>query len=53
MLKWEIPTPDASAPVKEAKCKLNLGVLDSSGVQIPHPLKMWVVDAMGKPNTHL
>ena len=41
MLKWEIPTSD-EPPFKAAKCKLNPGVLDSFGDQIPHPSRIWV-----------
>ena len=46
MGKWEVPSPDAPSPVKEAKCELNPGVFDSFGNRIHHPLRIWVDDTL-------
>ena len=40
MIKWDLPKSNAKKPVLAMKCKLNPGVLDSSGNQIHHPAKI-------------
>ena len=46
MIKWDLPKHNAPKPVLARKCKLNPGVLDSSGANINHPTRIWVDDAL-------
>ena len=46
MVKSELPSQDVPAPVKTAKCKLNLGVFDSFANRIHHPSRIWVNDTL-------
>ena len=42
MIKWDLPCGAATKPVPAKKCKLNPGILDSSGNQIRYPAGIWV-----------
>ena len=46
MIKWDLPKHNVPKPVLAKKCKSNPGVLDSAGVNINYPTRIWVDDAL-------